>query len=59
VDESKNYQKSQGPNAALLGVGYRQHHPQQMNGNVKNDSEKCGNKSIKKCDNKDVKEWYV
>ncbi|XP_021923606.1 neurexin-3 isoform X3 [Zootermopsis nevadensis] len=59
VDESKNYQKSQGPNAALLGVGYRQQHPQQMNGNLKNDSEKCGNKSVKKCDVKDVKEWYV
>jgi len=57
--ESKNYQQSQGPNAALLGAGYGQQHPQQMNGNLKTVSNKCGNKTTKKCDNKDVKEWYV
>lgn len=55
VDESKNYQQAQGPNAALLGAGYRQQRPQQMNGNLKNGSDKAA----KKCDVKDVKEWYV
>nr|CAD7588019.1 unnamed protein product [Timema genevievae] len=62
VDESKNYQGSQGPNAALLGAaaGNGQQHPQQMNGNVKNGSDKLGNgKSTKKRDIKDIKEWYV
>ena len=58
VDQSKNFQQSQGPNAALLGAGYGQH-PQQMNGNVKNGSDKCANKVAKKRDVKDVKEWYV
>ncbi|PSN29164.1 hypothetical protein C0J52_25920 [Blattella germanica] len=56
VDESKNYQHSQGPNAALLGPGNGQQIPQQMNGNLKNGSDKCANK---KRDVKDVKEWYV
>jgi hypothetical protein len=59
VDESKNYQQSQGPNTALLGAGYGQQRPQQMNGNLKNGSDKYGNKTAKKCDVKDVKEWYV
>ena len=56
VDESKNYQHSQGPNAALLGSGNGQQIPQQMNGNLKNGSDKCASK---KRDVKDVKEWYV
>ena len=59
VDESKTFQQSQGPNTALLGAGYRQQCPQQMNGNLKNGSDKYGNKATKKCDVKDVKEWYV
>ncbi|XP_021923608.1 neurexin-3 isoform X5 [Zootermopsis nevadensis] len=59
VDESKNYQQSQGPNTALLGAGNGQQYPQQMNGNIKNGSDKCGNKAAKKRDVKDIKEWYV
>jgi len=59
VDESKTFQQTQGPNTALLGAGYRQQCPQQMNGNLKNGSDKYGNKATKKCDVKDVKEWYV
>ncbi|PNF32109.1 hypothetical protein B7P43_G02829 [Cryptotermes secundus] len=59
VDESKNYQQSQGPNTALLGGGNSQQRPQQMNGNLKNGSDKCGNKAAKKRDIKDIKEWYV
>ncbi|PSN31987.1 Neurexin-3 [Blattella germanica] len=45
-DGSKSFQQS---HAALLG--------QQMNGNLKNGSDKCGNKAAKK--QGDVKEWYV
>jgi hypothetical protein len=30
-----------------------------MNGNLKNASEKYGNKAAKKRDVKDIKEWYV
>ncbi|XP_068083571.1 neurexin 1 [Anabrus simplex] len=61
VDESKNYQQTQGPNAALLGAaaGNGQPHPQQMNGNLKNGADKFANKSTKKRDIKDIKEWYV
>jgi hypothetical protein len=33
VDESNNYQQSQGPNTTLLGTGNSQQRPKQMNGN--------------------------
>jgi hypothetical protein len=59
VDESKNYHQSQGPAAALLGSGNGQQRPQQMNGNIKNGSDKCASNPSKKRDIKDVKEWYV
>jgi hypothetical protein len=59
VDESKNYQQSQGPTAALLGSGNVQQCPQQMHGNIKNGSDKCASNPAKKRDTKDIKEWYV
>lgn len=57
VDESKNYQRSQGPNAALLPAASSGQF--QQNGNVRNgNGNGNGNgKAVKK--QKDVKEWYV
>ena len=59
IDETKTFQQTQGPNTALLGAGCRQQCPQQINGNLKNSGDKYGNRANKKCDTKDVKEWYV
>ena len=59
VDESKNYPHSHGPTAALLGSGNIQQCPQQINGNIKNGSDKCVSNPSKKRDIRDVKEWYV
>ncbi|GJQ66007.1 putative laminin G [Trypoxylus dichotomus] len=59
VDDGKGYQ--QGPNTALLGNasatnGQTQY---QMNGSLRNGSEKNGQMQKKKRENKDIKEWYV
>jgi hypothetical protein len=59
VDESKNYPQSQGPTAALLGSGNIEQRPRQINGNIKNGSDKCASNPSKKRDTRDVKEWYV
>lgn len=59
VDDGKGYQ--QGPNTALLGNtsttnGQTQY---QMNGSLRNGSEKNGQMQKKKRESKDIKEWYV
>lgn len=60
VDDGKGYQ--QGPNAALLGNtsssnGQTQY---QVNGALRNgDKSQLQQKTTKKRDSKDIKEWYV
>ncbi|KAK9694929.1 Tubulin epsilon and delta complex protein 1 [Popillia japonica] len=59
VDDGKGYQ--QGPNTALLGNtsttnGQTQY---QMNGSLRNGSEKNGQMQKKKRESKDIKEWYI
>lgn len=55
IDESKNYQKAQGANAALLpAASSGQFH---QNGNLRNGNGNGNGRGMKKP--KDVKEWYV